>query len=150
MLLSFLIVFGVLAKFGFPIITGMADRRREKIEEGLRAAEEATKRLEGVEKQSRELLAEAERQQSELLAKAVAESQRIVEAARERSEADCAARLDSARKQIEIEKQKALGELRTTVAVLSVDVAEKVLREKLSTEDNAYIEKVTNEVELKN
>ena len=49
MLLSFLIVFGVLAKFGFPVITRMVDRRRERIEEGLAAAKEATERLRGVE-----------------------------------------------------------------------------------------------------
>ena len=46
MLLSFLIVFGALAKFGFPMITGMVERRRTHIEESLRAADEARQRLE--------------------------------------------------------------------------------------------------------
>ena len=149
MLLSFLIVFGALAKFGFPIITGMVDKRRAHIEESLMAAEEARRRLEGVEEEARKVMEEATRRSNELVSAAVADSQRIVESARTKAEADVAARMAAAKTQIEIEKQKALGEMRTTVALLSVDVAERVLRQRLEEEDASgeYIARLIDEAE---
>lgn len=148
MLLSFLIVFGALAKFGFPMITGMVEKRRAHIEESLRAADEARTKLEGVEEEAQKMLSEATKRSSEILSAAVADSQRIVDTAREKAEADATARMEAARNQIEIEKQKALGEMRATVAMLSVDVAEKVLRAKIdTTEEGALIERLIDEAE---
>lgn len=149
MLLSFLIVFGALAKFGFPIITGMVDKRRAHIEESLSAAEEARRRLEGVEEEARKMMEEATRRSNELVSAAVADSQRIVESARAKAETDVAARMAAAKNQIEIEKQKALGEMRTTVALLSVDVAEKVLRQRLEegSASGEYIDRLIDEAE---
>ncbi|MBQ3071121.1 MAG: F0F1 ATP synthase subunit B [Tidjanibacter sp.] len=149
MLLSFLIVFGVLAKFGFPVITGMVDRRRERIEEGLAAAKEATERLRGVEQEAAQIIGEAQKRQSEIVAGAVADGNRIVENARQKAEAEAAAKLEAALSQIEIEKQKALGELRSEVAMLSVDVAEKVLRQKMTSAETQhdYIDRLIGEAE---
>ncbi|MBP3441120.1 MAG: F0F1 ATP synthase subunit B [Tidjanibacter sp.] len=134
MLLSFLIVFGALAKFGFPIITGMVDKRRQHISEALRAADEARARLDGVEEEARKMMEEATKRSSEIMATAVSDSQRIVTAAHERAEAESAARVEAARRQIEIEKEKALGQMRSEVAMLSVDIAEKVMRTHLDSE----------------
>lgn len=149
MLLSFLIVFGALAKFGFPVITGMVEKRRTHIEESLSAADEARQRLEGVEEEAQKIMEDATRRSKEMLSSAVADSQRIVDAARQRAEADVAARMEAARNQIEIEKQKAIGELRTTVALLSVDVAEKVLRQRLEegSASGEYIDRLIDEAE---
>ena len=149
MLLSFLIVFGALAKFGFPIITGMVDKRREHINESLRAADEARARLEGVEEKARQMMDDSTRRSSEMVSAAVADSQRIIEAARQKADADVAERMEAARKQIEIEKEKALGEMRSTVAMLSVEVAEKVMRTKLndSSAEGELLERLIDEAE---
>ena len=149
MLLSFLIVFGVLAKFGFPVITGMVDKRRAHIEEGLLAAKEATERLQNVQQEAEKMLAEAQKKQSEIVAGAMANSRRIIEGARQKAEAETTARVEAALSQIEIEKQKVLGELRTEVAMLSLEVAEKVLREKMkeSEAQSDYIERLITEAE---
>ena len=149
MLLSFLIVFGALAKFGFPIITGMVDKRRENINESLRAADEARARLEGVEEKARQMMDDATKRSNEVVSAAVADSQRIIEAARQKADADVAERMEAARKQIEIEKEKALGEMRSTVAMLSVEVAEKVMRTKLndSSAEGELLERLIDEAE---
>lgn len=149
MLLSFLIVFGALAKFGFPIITGMVDRRREHINESLRAADEARARLEGVEEKARQMMDEATKRSSEIVSQAVADSQRIMENARVKADADAAERMEAARNQIEIEKEKALGEMRATVAMLSVEVAEKVMRTKLEegSANSALVDRLIDEAE---
>ena len=149
MLLSFLIVFGALAKFGFPVITGMVEKRRAHIEESLAAADKARQRLEGVEEEARRMMDEATRRANELVSAAVADSSRIVENARQKAEEDTKMRMEAAKTQIEIEKQKALGEMRTTVALLSVDVAEKVLRQRLEGEgaSGEYIDRLIDEAE---
>lgn len=149
MLLSFLIVFGALAKFGFPIITGMVDRRREHINESLRAADEARARLEGVEEKARQMMDDATKRSGEIVSQAVADSQRIIESARAKADADAAERMEAARNQIEIEKEKALGEMRSTVAMLSVEVAEKVLRAKLDegSAHSALLDRLIDEAE---
>lgn len=149
MFLSFLIVFGALAKFGFPVITGMVEKRRAHIEESLAAADEARQRLEGVEEEARRMMDEATRRANELVSAAVADSSRIVENARQKAEEDTKMRMEAAKTQIEIEKQKALGEMRTTVALLSVDVAEKVLRQRLEGEgaSGEYIDRLIDEAE---
>ena len=149
MLLSFLIVFGALAKFGFPIITGMVDKRREHINESLRAADESRARLEGVEEKARQMMDDATKRSNEVVSAAVADSQRIIEAARQKADADVAERMEAARKQIEIEKEKALGEMRSTVAMLSVEVAEKVMRTKLndSSAEGELLEHLIDEAE---
>ena len=149
MLLSFLIVFGALAKFGFPVITGMVEKRRAHIEESLAAAGGARQRLEGVEEEARRMMDEATRRANELVSAAVADSSRIVENARQKAEEDTKMRMEAAKTQIEIEKQKALGEMRTTVALLSVDVAEKVLRQRLEGEgaSGEYIDRLIDEAE---
>ena len=149
MLLSFLLVFGALAKFGFPIITGMVDKRRAHITESLLEADKARLRIESVEDDARKIMDEASKRSSEMLSSAVAESQRIVESARERAEADAAARMEAAKSQIAIEKEKALGEMRSTVALLSVEVAEKILHSKLEdgAENNSLVNRLIDEVE---
>jgi F-type H+-transporting ATPase subunit b len=149
MLLSFLLVFGALAKFGFPIITGMVDKRRAHITESLLEADKARLRIESVEEDARKIMDEASKRSSEMLSSAVAESQRIVESARERAEADAAARMEAAKSQIAIEKEKALGEMRSTVALLSVEVAEKILHSKLEdgAENNSLVNRLIDEVE---
>ena len=48
MLAAFLVVFVVLAKFGFPAIIGMVEKRKNFIDESLRKAHEATTRLENI------------------------------------------------------------------------------------------------------
>lgn len=152
MLLSFLIVFGALAKFGFPIITGMVDRRREHINEALRAADEARAKLEGVEQEAQRIMEEATRRSTDIVATAVSDGQRIVASAHEKAEADSAARMEAARRQIEIEKEKALGQMRSTVAMLSVDIAEKVMRTRLESdvEEGALISRLLDEAEAQN
>ena len=71
MLLSFLLVFGALAKFGFPIITGMVDKRRAHITEALAEADKARLKLESVEEDARRMMEEATRRSQELTATAV-------------------------------------------------------------------------------
>lgn len=149
MLISFGLTFFVLARFGFPVITRMVDRRRDFIQKSLDAAEEANRKLAGIEAESKEMLDQAQKRQAELLSAAVADSRRIVQQAREKAEKESAERIEAASRQIEIQKQKALSEMRSTVAMLSVDVAEKVLRRQIQqdSDSHAFLDHMIDEAE---
>ena len=131
MLLSFLIVFGLLTKFGFPVITRMVNERREYIQQSLVAADEANRRLAEIRMESEGILDEARVRQSELIRQATAESDKMILDAKEEAAAEAQKQLDEAMRQIDAQKQQAVSDIRGQVARLSVDIAEKVLRRQL-------------------
>lgn len=147
MLLAFLIVFFLMAKYGFPIITKMVEDRKNYIDESLQKAHEANERLAGIQQESERLLAEARAKQAEILAQAKATGDSIVSEARNKAQADGAKLLQEAKAQIAAEKENALRDIRQTVADLSIVIAEKVVRQKLTNNDEqqALIEQMLNE-----
>lgn len=147
MLLAFLIVFFLMAKFGFPVITKMVEDRKNYIDESLQKAHEANERLAGIQQESERLLAEARAKQAEILAQAKATGDSIVNEARNKAQADGAKLLQEAKAQIAAEKENALRDIRQTVADLSIVIAEKVVRQKLANNDEqqALIEQMLNE-----
>lgn len=133
MLLSFGITFFILAKFGFPAITGMVDKRKGYIEESIEAAHKANHELATIKEKSEEILASAKAEQVKILQDAAETRTRIINEAKEAAKVEGRKELEEIRKQIETEKIAAINEIRRQVAVLSVEVAEKVIRQELNT-----------------
>lgn len=131
MLLSFGFVFFVLAKYGFPVITKMVDERKKYIENSLEAAHKANEELATIKEKSDEILSSAKAEQVKILKEAADTRDRIVAEAREQAKAAGQKELEEIRKQIQAEKDQAIRDIRRQVAELSVDVAEKVLRDSL-------------------
>ena len=131
MLVAFLVVFLLLAKFGFPVITGMVEERKNYIDESLRKTHEAQERLANIEKEGESILQEAREKQAQILKEAAETRDAIVEKAQEKARAEGARLLDDAKTAIEQEKKAAIADIRSQVATLSVDIAEKVLRQNL-------------------
>ena len=129
MLVAFLVVLFCLTRFGFPVIIKMVD---EYIDESLSKAHEASERLAHIKQEGEALLQEAREQQAKIMKEAAATRDAIVGQAQEKAHEEGARIISEAKKQIEIEKQSAIREIRTQVVELSVQIAEKVLSEKLS------------------
>ena len=148
MLLAILVVFGLMAKFGFPVIINMVNERKNYIDESLQKAHEANERLASIEQEGVRLLNEARARQAEILSQAKATSDSIVREAREKAQEEGAKMLQDAKAQIAAEKENALRDIRETVADLSVVIAEKVVRQKLAntTEQQKLIEQMLDEV----
>lgn len=148
MLLAFLVVFGLMAKFGFPVIINMVNERKNYIDESLQKAHEANERLASIEQEGERLLNEARARQAEILSQAKATSDSILREAREKAQEEGAKLLQDAKAQIAAEKENALRDIRETVADLSVVIAEKVVRQKLAntTEQQKLIEQMLDEV----
>lgn len=148
MFLAFLTVFVLVAKFGFPVITNMVQERKNYIDESLKKAHEANERLAGIQQECEQLLTEARARQAEILSQAKATGDSIVREAREKAQAEGVKILQDGKAQIAAEKENALRDIRLTVADLSVMIAEKVVRQKLSddVQQQQLIERMLDEV----
>ena len=131
MLLAFLVVFIILAKYGFPAITGMVDERNRFIDDSLRKAKEAEERLANIQQEGETILQEAREKQAQILKEAAESRDAIVEQAQQKARAEGTRLLEEAKASIEQEKKAAIADIRQQVAILSVDIAEKVLRKNL-------------------
>lgn len=131
MLLAFLVVFIILAKYGFPAITGMVDERNRFIDDSLRKAKEAEERLTNIQQEGETILQEAREKQAQILKEAAESRDAIVEQAQQKARAEGTRLLEEAKAAIEQEKKAAIADIRQQVAILSVDIAEKVLRKNL-------------------
>ena len=134
MLLAFLVVFFVLAKYGFPAITNMVEERKKYIDDSLKKAHEASERLENIKQESEAILQEAREKQAQILKEAADTRDAIVQKAQDKARSEGARLLSEAKAEIEGEKQQAIRDIRAQVAELSVQIAEKVLKQKLSSD----------------
>lgn len=148
MLLAFLTVFFIVAKFGFPVITKMVDERKNYIDESLKKAHEANERLAGIQQECERLLNEARVRQAEILSQPKTTGDSMIREAREKAQAEGAKMLLDAKAQIAAEKENALRDIKQTVADLSVVIAEKVVRQKLADNEQQQklIERMLDEV----
>ncbi len=149
MTLIFAVVFFILAKFGFPIITGMVEKRSDRIDESLRKAEEADKAVAELSQRGEKIISDARAEQARILREASATSDSIVAKARDEAKEEAAKILEQARIDIAAEKESALRDIRRVVANLSVEVAEKVLRTDLDDDrkQDAYLDRLIDEVQ---
>ena len=131
MLVAFLVVFLLLAKFGFPVITNMVEERKNFIDESLRKAHEAQERLANIEKVGESILQEAREKQAQILKEAAETRDAIVEKAQDKARQESARLLEDAKAAIDQEKKAAIADIRKQVATLSVEIAEKVLKKNL-------------------
>lgn len=152
MTIVFLVVFGILLKWGFPSIIKMVNERKEYIDASLAKAEEANLRLANIEKQGEELLMEAREKQAQILREASETRDAIVGKAQEKAQEESARILSEAKAEIESQKQAAIRDIRAQVAELSVQIAEKILHKELSgpEEQTKLINSLLDEVAASN
>lgn len=151
MLVAFLVVFLLLAKFGFPVITKSVEERKNFIDESLRKAHEAQERLANIEKEGESILQEAREKQTQILREAAQTRDAIVEQAQEKARQEGSRLLDEAKTAIAQEKNAAIADIRRQVAALSVDIAGKILRENLKDDKSQMdlIDRMLDEVSAK-
>ena len=150
MLISFGITVFVLAKFGFPAILKSVEKRRNYIEESLLAARKAHEELAGIKETGEAILAQARKEQADILKEASLKREMMIEKAREEARMESEKLIASARQQIGAEKEEALRSIRNEAATLSLALAERILREKLGTEQEQkkMIDRLLNEMDI--
>ena len=147
MVVIFGLVFFLLAKFGFPIITDMVDQRSTKIQQSLKDADEIEARMAKWKVEQAQMLEQTRREQSAILKEATETKAKIVADAKQQAKEEADKLLAEAKLQIAAEKESALRDVRKEIALLSVEVAQKVLRRELSDEGSqrAFLDKLVDE-----
>jgi F-type H+-transporting ATPase subunit b len=146
--LIFLVVLFILAKFAWKPMLNALNERENTIEEALLSAERAKNEMAQLKADNEKLLAEARRERDIILKEAAAAATKLREEARDLASQDSARIVADAKASIETQKKAALADIKQQVAEISLQIAEKILREKLS-DDKAqkeYISKLVNDL----
>ena len=146
MLIAFLILWFILAKFGWPLFSGMLEKREQTIKDSLEKSEQARIESERTLEEYKRQLEEARGQATTI----IAEAKRSAELARasiaEKAQEESDAMIEKARHAIELEKRAAVAELQGVVVDTSIAVASRVIDEDLSDEEHRrIIERYVNE-----
>lgn len=131
MTLIFAIVLFILAKFGFPMITGMVDKRSERINESIAKAKEAEQKLARLAEEQKRMIEDARLEQDRIFKEATDTRATIIAQARQDAQDEASKILAHAKMQIAAERESAIRDIRRQVAAISVEVAEKVVRKDL-------------------
>jgi len=135
MLLSFSILLFILKKFAWkPILTSIKDREKS-IEDALQAAETARSEMSKIQSDNQKILDEARKESEAILKEAREMGESFKQEARKRADEQAAKIVEDARKQIETEKQSAIEEMKNEIGKLSLEIAEKVIKNNLSSND---------------
>lgn len=146
MIIAFIVLVIILAKFGWPVFEAMLEKREKTITEALAKSEEARIESERVLAEYQKQLADAKSQAAQIIADAKQTGEAVEANIKQRAEEEAATMIEKARTAIEAEKKAAMGELQSSVADLSVDVASRLVGTDLSDADHrAIIERYINE-----
>ena len=130
--LLFIALILLLKKFAWgPILTAV-EEREDGIKDALKEAEKAKAEMQALNADNERILSEARIERDALLKEAREIKEGIVNDAKEVANIEADKILTIAKDQIKNEKLKAMTELKNTVAALSIDIAEKVLKSELS------------------
>jgi F-type H+-transporting ATPase subunit b len=129
---AFLVVAFLLKKMAWGPILKSLEERSQGIENALNEAEHARQEMSKLQAGNEQLLREARDERDRILVEAKALKDSIVNEARSKATEESTRIIESARVEIDNQKKAAITELKNQVASLSVDIAEKLTREKLS------------------
>ena len=133
--LVFIILLFLLGKFAWKPILKSVKERETKIETALEASEKAREEMAALKSQNEDLRKEALAERDSLLKEAREMKDKIVAESKNTAKEEGERIIESAREAIKNEKLAAVTELKNQVAVLSIEIAEKIVREKLSTDE---------------
>lgn len=125
----------LLAKFAWKPILSAVNEREKSITEALELAEKTREEMKSLQAENDKILKVAKAERDEILKDAKSTSNAMIEAAKEKSKVEAQKIVDSARDAIRSEKAVAMAELKTHVAALSLEIAEKVIRTELSSDE---------------
>ncbi len=150
MLLSFTIVLIILKKFAWKPILNSLKEREDSIADALQSAEKAKEEMKKLKADNEAVIRQAKAEREKILQEAREIKIKIVEQAKEEASQEANKMIELARVNIRNEEAKALEQIKTQVAELSVDIAGKILREKLADtkEQQKLVEKYLKDIQL--
>ena len=150
MTVSFLIVVFILRKFAWGPILSSLKERETSIEDALNAAKKAKDEVANMKAENEQLLKQARNERDMMLKEARDTKDAIVNEARAKAQSEADRMISAARESIQNEKMAAITELKNQVATLSIEIAEKVIRQQLASDDKqkALVNDLLKDVKL--
>jgi len=150
MLVSFSLVLLILRAFAWrPILNALKDREK-KIQQRLDVARKAKKELAEIEFGNERIIALAKTERANMLKEAQETRKKIIEEARQEARQEANKIMEDTNRKIEARKKEAEEEIKQQIAGFSLEIAEKVLKEKLSDDQKQkdYIHSLVNEITI--
>lgn len=149
MFIAFILLFLVLAKWGWPVIIKMMDKRAATIDKGVEDAREAKEQLDNARSEAERYMREAQARQQDMLREANKMKSEIIEQAKQEAAIAAKREMDASKVSIEQARKEAESQLRNEVGRFSIEIAEKMMRTKMK-DDKAQTElvnKLLDEIE---
>jgi F-type H+-transporting ATPase subunit b len=134
MTLSFLIVLFLLTKFAWKPINQMLKERDKSIEDALAQAEKAKEEMAKLNADNERLIREAQQERDNILKTAREAKEQMISEAKGKAKEEADKLVASARESIENERKAAITDIKNQVALLSMEIAEKLIKKELSTD----------------
>lgn len=149
MFIAFIILFFVLAKWGWPIIIKNMEQRADTIDKGVEYAKEAKAQLDSARADAQKFLDDARKQQAEILRDAAKMKSQIIEEAKKEASEESKKVMDAAKVSIEQSRKEAELQFRDEVSKFSLDIAEKMVRNQLKSDkaQTELVNKLLDEIE---
>jgi len=147
---SFLIVLFILKKFAWrPILDGLRSRE-ESIENALNEAKKAREEMANLRSLNEQMQKEARAERDQILKDARETKDQIIAEAKESASGVAEKLVENAKQEIENQKKAALTEIKNQVGTLSIDIAEKLIRERLANDEKqqSLVNALLNDVKL--
>lgn len=148
------VIFGlllfILGKFAWKPIINSLHEREESIDEALKSADIAREEMKKLQADNEKLIQEAREERDNMLREARGRKDEIIQEARSGAEKERQKMIEAARQEIRNEKDAAVKDLKEQVAEFSIDIAEKILKEKLAEGNNQkkLVEKYVKEIKF--
>jgi len=148
--LIFLMLLILLKKFAWKPIMNAVKEREEKIKGALESAEEVKQEMEKLKADNEVIIKEARTERNKLLSEAREVKEKMIGDAKMQANEEAKKIIETARLNIQSEKDAAISDLKKQVAFLSVDIAEKILQKKLeeSKEQKLLIDKYLDKISI--
>ena len=147
----FLLLIWLLKKYAWTPILKTINDREEGIKNALESAEKAREEIKSLKASNDKVLKEAKIERDNILKEASSLKKSILEEAKSEAKTEAQKIIDNANDSIKNEKEAAVSEIKKQVASLSIEIAEKLIKEKLSDDDKQMkiVEELIKDVKLK-
>jgi F-type H+-transporting ATPase subunit b len=150
MIVTFGALFFILSKFAWKPILNMLNEREKTIADSLNQATQARSEMAQLVSKNEELLNQAKEERNKILHEAREAAEKVRTEMMNKAQQDVEAKIQTAFREIDIQKKAAIAEVKNSVGLLALDIAEKVIRKDLkgNAEQVEYVNKLAKEANL--
>lgn len=149
MFVAFILLFLVLAKWGWPVIIKSMEDRANTIDRGVEDARKAKEQLDDARNEARKYVEEAQVKQAEMLREASKMKNDIIEQARQEAQEAARREMEAAKASIDQARKEAELQFRNEVGKFSIDIAEKMVRTQMKNDaaQKQLVDRLLDEIE---